>query len=318
MNPPAELKGIWAGLPTPWNEKGTLDADALAYNVSRCASAGAHGVYILSPAGEFWSIDIAEFRDIAAVFADAGRAAGIPAQVFCAWHTTKGVIERLQCCRDLGFKMLQVGCPSWYGLAKEEALAFFADVSSACPDVALIHYNSPRQNWQMTPDDYLRVKDVAPNLVGTKSVSWNFGEILALVRRTPHLAHFYPEVVLLPAMLAGAKGSCSSAFYFNPETMMRLYNAIIDRRCDEAIELTASLLSFYSRTEEVFYRYSSADATYDALVTHLAGFLRVSPSLRRPHLTLPGHAVAEIKKVMDEFPEWNWSATHPNDSNAPP
>ncbi len=308
MNTVAELRGVYAGLPTPWHPDGRFDGESLAENVRRCSEAGAHGVYILSPSGEFWSVEFDEFKEIVTVFRDAVRNAGIPAQVFCGWPTTVGVIRRVQFCHDQGFSMVQVGCPSWYGLSKREAYGFWRDVSAACPDIKLVHYNTAKQNWIFGADDYLRVLEVAPNLIGTKSISWDFGEIVDLVRRTPELVHFYPECVLLPSMLAGAKGSYSSAIYFHPGTMLRLYASIVEQRYDEAMSLTASFVEFLRRTDAIFSRYSAADAAYDSMVAHLTGFLRIGPTLRPPHMQIPEEGIRELRDVLAEFPEWNWSA----------
>ena len=56
-----ELKGTYAGLPTPWKAQGRFDAESMAENVRRCRGAGIHGAYILSPSGEFWSVAFEEF-----------------------------------------------------------------------------------------------------------------------------------------------------------------------------------------------------------------------------------------------------------------
>ena len=302
------LRGVYAGLPTPWNADGSFDSDSLAENVRRCSEADIHGVYILSPSGEFWSVELSEFKDIVTLFAGEVRDAGIPAHVFCGWPTTAGVIERVQFCHERGFTTVQVGCPSWYGLSKKEALGFFADLSGACPDIKLVHYNTPKQNWLFDADDYLRVLEVAPNLIGTKSISWDFVEIVDLVIRTPELVHFYPESVLLPAMMAGAKGSYSSAVYFNPRTMLKLYESISAGRYDEALETTKSFIQFLRLTDAIFARYGAADAAYDSLIAHLTGFLQIGPPLRRPHIQVPDEAIDELRQVLAGFPEWDWSA----------
>ena len=306
-----ELKGVWAGLSTPWKEDFSFDGESLAENVKRLADVGAHGVYILSPTGEFWTVELSEFREIVRVFAEAVETYRIPAQVFCGWYTTKGVIQRVQCCYERGFSTVQVGCPSWYGMSKTEARGFFSDVSRACPEVRLVHYNTAKQNWYYDADDYLRTLEVAPNLVGTKSIAWDFGEIVDLVTRTPELVHLYPEAVLLPAMMAGAKGSYSSAIYFHPETMLRLYEAIIGKRYDEALRLTRTFVEFLRVTDRLFQRYEAHDAAYDKLVSSLAGFLCGSPRLRPPYRQLSEEGIAELRSLIVGFPEWIWSASQP-------
>jgi len=198
---------------------------------------------------------------------------------------------------------------SWYGLSKEEAYGLFGDLSRACPDVRMVHYNNPNQRWYFTADDYLRAREVAPNLIGTKSVSWDYGEIVDLIRRTPEMTHFFSEAVLLPAMLAGAKGSYSSAFYFHPGTTLRLYDAIVEGRYVEAMDITASFVEYLRSTEEVFNRYQVNDAAYDKLIAHLSGFLQMSPNLRSPYKQLPDEGIDELKQVIRRFPEWDWSAS---------
>lgn len=307
MSEPIELKGIYAGLPSPWADDEKFDADTLVENVKRCARAGVHGAYILSPAGEFWSVEFDEFKEMATVFREATRNANLPAMVFCCWINLPGLIKRLQCCHELGYKVVQFGFPSWYGFSKDELKKFFLSVSQACPEIKLMHYNSPKQNWTCNADDYLRILEIAPNLIATKEVSWNFGEIADLCQRTPMLSHFFPEAVMLPAMMVGAKGSCSSAIYWQPETTLKLYESIVSEDYKEAVKLTVSFMDFMRVADAVFYKYANADSVFDGLAAEIAGFLTGKSRVRTPYLNFPDSGIEEFRAAMARHPEWVWS-----------
>ena len=56
------LSGVWAGLPTPFDSRGDLDTDCLAENIRRVCRFGISGVYGPGGAGEFYSVELDEFK----------------------------------------------------------------------------------------------------------------------------------------------------------------------------------------------------------------------------------------------------------------
>jgi 4-hydroxy-tetrahydrodipicolinate synthase len=75
------LHGVWAAVPTPFDEWGHFDPGVLRENVRRLHTAGVHGVYTTDSDGEFYAIELDEFRRIADTLADESRRLGIPTQM---------------------------------------------------------------------------------------------------------------------------------------------------------------------------------------------------------------------------------------------
>lgn len=58
----ASLHGVWAAIATPFNDRGLLDEDVLRENMRRLAAAGVHGIYTTDADGEFYAVELDEFR----------------------------------------------------------------------------------------------------------------------------------------------------------------------------------------------------------------------------------------------------------------
>lgn len=71
------LKGLWSAVPTPWDERGDLDEGVLTRNCERLAAAGVDGIYTTDSDGEFYAIELDEFRRLAVVFGRAMERAGM-------------------------------------------------------------------------------------------------------------------------------------------------------------------------------------------------------------------------------------------------
>ncbi|PIX44415.1 MAG: dihydrodipicolinate synthase family protein, partial [Armatimonadetes bacterium CG_4_8_14_3_um_filter_58_9] len=56
------LRGIWAGVTLPWNEDYSLDEQSLRENLRRLVDARVHGIYTTGSTGEFYALDMSEFR----------------------------------------------------------------------------------------------------------------------------------------------------------------------------------------------------------------------------------------------------------------
>ncbi len=110
------LHGVWAAIATPFDADDRFDEGVFRENVRRLGakspltslfqrgghSAGVHGIYTTDSDGEFYAIEIDEFRAIVAAFADEARKLGIATQVGVTWSNTSGMLDRLRFAADQG------------------------------------------------------------------------------------------------------------------------------------------------------------------------------------------------------------------------
>jgi len=90
------LKGLWSAVPTPWDERGDIDGGMLARNCEKLASAGVDGIYTTDSDGEFYAIELEEFRRLSGLFGKAMERAGVDAAMGVTWSHTRGVIDRIK------------------------------------------------------------------------------------------------------------------------------------------------------------------------------------------------------------------------------
>jgi 4-hydroxy-tetrahydrodipicolinate synthase len=98
------LCGVWAAVPTPWDAEGRLAEGMLERNIDRYAAHGINGVYTTDSDGEFYAIELDEFRRLVAVFARAMHGAGLAAAVGVTWSHTAGIVDRIKVALDAGYR----------------------------------------------------------------------------------------------------------------------------------------------------------------------------------------------------------------------
>src|SRR5690349_13845617 len=98
----ADVNGLWAAVPMPWDAAGRLDEALFSRNIERLAAARVDGIYTTDADGEFYALELDEFRSVTNSFARAMEQVGCRAQVGVTWTNTRGIIDRMRVCLDLG------------------------------------------------------------------------------------------------------------------------------------------------------------------------------------------------------------------------
>jgi dihydrodipicolinate synthase/N-acetylneuraminate lyase len=227
------LAGLWSAVPTPFAADGRLDAGALARNCERLAAVGADGVYTTDSDGEFYALELDEFRELAGIFRRAVEPTGLDAAMGVTWPNTPGIVDRIRAARDVGIPNVHVAFPFWMPLAPADLPRFFDELALAVPEARWIHYANPRSQPLLDGRDYARLAEAFPeNLIGTKLGPTNIQELTAVLLHCPDLAHFVVDSVLVWGMMLGARGCYS--YWVN--TLPRWHRAYMDacRRADWA------------------------------------------------------------------------------------
>src|SRR5690242_16528922 len=86
------LHGVWAAIATPFDADGGFDEGVFRENIRRLHAAGVHGIYTTDSDGEFYAIELDEFKLIVDVFADETQRLGVPSQVGVTWCNTQGMV----------------------------------------------------------------------------------------------------------------------------------------------------------------------------------------------------------------------------------
>jgi 4-hydroxy-tetrahydrodipicolinate synthase len=297
------LGGVWAAMPTPWAGETRIDHGAVAELLRRYHAAGLDGAYTTGTDGEMHVIDLPEFRDLVDAFAKGIAETGLPAQVGCTASHTLGVIERASYARAQGIVRIQIALPSWITLNDWELLRFYERLQRELPEMEFIHYNIAKSGRMLTGRDYRAIREVAPNLIGSKQTGGDVGALIELVQATPEMAHFVVDGQISPGALHGAKGFYSFVANLAPGFALRLW-----RHCQaEEWEAAAHL----RERSDAFFRAwlaSRPEITSSAALAKIATAAGILPEMplavREPYRSGEERHVAALRTlVAGQFPE---------------
>src|SRR5919109_4798427 len=105
------LHGIWAAIATPFDAHDRFDEEIFRENIRRLHVAGVHGIYTTDSDGEFYAIELEEFKQVVKVFADETQRLNCPTMVGVTWCNTQGMIDRLRYAAAQGIHGAHVGHP---------------------------------------------------------------------------------------------------------------------------------------------------------------------------------------------------------------
>jgi dihydrodipicolinate synthase/N-acetylneuraminate lyase len=301
------LHGVWAAVATPFDDQDRFDPDTLRENMRRLHAAGVHGIYTTDSDGEFYAIELDEYRQIVDVFADEAQRLGIPTQVGVTWSNTRGMVDRLSFAAERGVLGAHVGHPYFMPMSTESYRVFWEDIRRAVPeDFALIHYNTPRvHNYQRGPE-YAVLQGEIPNLVGTKHVGNVFPEFLTLMQDAPRLSHFTSEHAFTPYTQFGARGIYSWFVNFNAPYMVAWYEEMRAGQWEAAIARQQRMHAFM-RASEVLYEGGNLHGILGKAIASCSPFLLTNNRTRRPYLPVGEESISRFGRMIDEeFGDLRW------------
>jgi len=196
-------------------------------------------------------------------------------------------------------------------LNDRELLQFFKDLHSACPDMPLVHYNVPRAKRFLLGEDYLRILEVAPNLVGVKFTMAGayFGALQDAIAMAPQLTFFVAENFLASAMQFGARGCYSSLIGTDPAFMLKMYDLATDGKWDEAIQMQMRVARFYADAVPFIEDLGegSVDPVFDKGLAVASGCIGGHQRCRPPYIGWSDETIEALRDWLDKhYPEFRF------------
>jgi len=302
------LHGVWAAITTPFDENNRFDAAVFRENIRRLHAAGVHGIYTTDSDGEFYAIELDEFKTIVDVFADEAQRLNIPTQVGVTWCNTQGMLDRLRYAAAAGILGAHIGHPFFMPMNAESYRVFWQDIQRAVPEwFTLIHYNTPRVHNYQSGSDYAALLQNIPNLIGTKHVGANVTEFLTLMHYAPELCHFTGEHAMTPYMFFGARGVYSWFANFNARYMIEWYEDIQQGRWEQARHRQERMHAFSLLKEELLCQPDNLHGIVGKAMEAASPFLVSSNRTRRPYLPVPDEAINRFRVLVEaRFPDLLW------------
>jgi dihydrodipicolinate synthase/N-acetylneuraminate lyase len=297
-----DVHGLWAAIPMPWTATGRLDEAMFGRNVERLAAARVDGIYTTDSDGEFYAIEFDEFRPLVAAFSRAMAPIESRAQVGVTWTNTRGVIDRMRACLDVGINTFHICYPYWMPLNTSDVQRFWADLAEAAPAARWIHYNTPRGHVRMGGAEYRQLAaDYPDQFIGTKLGTQNFLELSDIIGATPRLSHILTDFTVVPGMMLGGRGTYS--FWVNtlPRWQRRLVDLCESREWEAAMRMQRKFNLWESTCVEPHVRRGYLHGIIGKARTAASGFLEDDGYTRAPYQPMPA---GDVKQLAADFKKW--------------
>lgn len=257
------FRGVFCMIPTVFDYKGELDVEGFKENIWHLEKAGMHGIVAMASVGQYFLINDDEFKKVASAAREACDK--MACVIGTHWQNTRECVARTKYAEDIGADGAFI-LPPYYSnlLDSESCYAHYKAVHDATSKIQIMAYNFEASGfpWDITLWDRL-LRDF-PRLTAVKECT-PLIEVGELVRKYGQRISVMAgaETSLYPYMLMGGAGSVSVHGTAFPKFMLRLYDACVEKKWDEALGYHQLLNSYWYewRTGEYHAPDNKASAT---------------------------------------------------------
>ena len=230
---------ILATAVVPWNERFEFQEDVFRRQVHTLARDLTRDLYVFGTAGEGYAVTERQFDQITRVFWESAQESKVNPMVGLISLSLPTIMERIQRCHALGYRLFQLSLPCWGALNDREVDGFFAETCGRFPDCQFHHYNLMRTKRLLTSVEYRRLAEAHPNLIAVKNSTTDPAVIADLMTMTPRLRFYITEFGYAIARKTHDLGLLISLATINPERAKRFVAGTDAQRAADLEELKA-------------------------------------------------------------------------------
>jgi 4-hydroxy-2-oxoglutarate aldolase len=287
-----KLEGVYPPIATPFDERGRLDAQALAANICRWNETSLSGYVVAGSNGEG---ALLEFDEVLAALRLAREAATPDKRVIAGTgcQSTAGTIRLTCAAADVGADAVLVLPPFFYGeqMTETALLKHYEAVANASP-LPVILYNMPKfTHLNLAPETVARLAGHG-NIVGIKDSAGNIGQLIELRRLCPRDFQILVgnAAAFLSGIQMGATGGILALANVAPRECVAIWQLAKQGRFEEAREIHFRLMPV-ARAVTTQFGVPGLKAALDLL-----GYEGGSPRL--PLLPVSEAAREEIRQIL--------------------
>lgn len=280
----------------PWNENYEFAEAVFRKEVQAMVAADIKSIYIFGTAGEGYAVSDETFATVAAVFRDEMKAPGLLPMVCVIGVSMQEMVKRIGIAYELGFRDFQLAFPAWGALRATEVDSFFRATCGAFGDCRFLHYNNGnRSKTKLLIQDYLRLEQRFPNLVGAKYSTQNVAEIQAIMKADSELVFYFVDSGYTFGSMFGRCGFLNSFASVDFELSWKHFEAGYNRDYE-------TLLTMENYLFELNQAFAAApedriDAAYDKAIERVS-FPELSQRLYPPYEGLSDEEFEAVKARM--------------------
>lgn len=238
-NAPRLESGIVCPLVTPFRADGSPDCDALGTLIDFQVERGIHGLFVLGTMGEGILCSTRERKELTEYCLE--RAAGrVPVVVHCGAVDTGTAVDLVRHAASIGAANVAATAPFFFAYPEAALYEHFARLAEAGSDLDHYIYDNPERVGSSVGVSLVMrlVAEIEP-IVGVKDTGDSLGKITQYLSHGPSSPKVFVgnNVIVLGALVMGARGAVSALSNAAPELFAGLYEAFCAGRLEDARHL---------------------------------------------------------------------------------
>jgi dihydrodipicolinate synthase/N-acetylneuraminate lyase len=294
-SPQPALRGTWGTVLLPVRPDDSIDFDLVVTELDVLLKVGLAGIYTCGTAGEFHTLQEAEFDTLSELVATTSRSVGSPFQIGASHMSGQICLSRVRRARQLRPTAIQVVLPDWLPLGPDEVRAAVARMVAEADPVPLVLYNPPHAKTLCGPEQIAALAMEFPGLVGIKVARDNafYSQVHAAA---PGLAIFVPGHELAHSWSSGASGSYSNVACLGPNGALE-WEKQMTEDLDAAIVFGQKIMAFFDRHIAPLKERGYSNPALDKTLAAIGGWAQVGTRVRWPYASVPEEVVASLAPV---------------------
>ncbi|WP_334195804.1 dihydrodipicolinate synthase family protein [Muricomes intestini] len=218
-------KGIIPPIITPLKDDGEVNFPVLRQLVNHLIENGVHGLFPVGTTGEFYAFNNETYRKILEMVKEeaAGR---VPVYGGANHITTRGVIELIKICEEVGVDAVSVLTPMFISQTQEELYDYFATIAASTALPIVLYNNCPKTNITISPATVAKLADI-DNIVAVKDSTGdmtNTAEYIRLTIEKNFSVLMGRDTLIYAALCYGATGAVASCANVAPRITADIYD----------------------------------------------------------------------------------------------
>jgi 4-hydroxy-tetrahydrodipicolinate synthase len=238
------IPGVISAMATPLTPEQKLDIKATKQLVKHLLDGGVHGIFTVSGAGEFSSLDLEEKEELIRITV-AEVNGKVPIIAGAGAVTTREAIKVTRISEKLGADGVCVIAPYSTNPSQNELYNHFRDVAEST-SLSVILYNHPQKTGLTLAPDLVKKLAEIDNIVGVKDSSNNLSLTMEYLGFQNEKFAVYAGIdnLILASLMYGATGTISSSAGVLPGLVVKIYASFLKGDYETALKAQNDLFQF--------------------------------------------------------------------------
>lgn len=247
-----QFSGMYAAIPTPFQENGTLNEPSLQKLCEKIVESGMNGILVCGSTGEYPYMEkVEKQRAISLVHKIVNQRAQVIAG--CSCHNQADTIEMVLYAESIGVDMALVLPPYYLQTTEEGIYQYYKSICEQVSGIGIVIYHYPSATNVELSVEFIKRLSELPHIVGIKNTTEmeHTSKLIGAMRdnQTFGIVNGY-EHLIMGTLTSGGDGTMGIIHALAPEQMMELYNAVQNNDLKTAMAINDRMRPLYTLMEK--------------------------------------------------------------------